>query len=91
MKISNKAKDYIVLTVICVLVIWLLSGAVWYVKSLFAEEITEVETMNKYYAEQTIQSEMNYLAMKHYMDNVSIEEYIETFFKGEQLWNHQEI
>jgi hypothetical protein len=34
---------------------------------------------------------MNYLAMKHYMDNVSIEEYIETFFKGEQLWNHQEI
>lgn len=83
MKISNKAKDYIVLTVICVLVIWLLSGAVWYVKSLFAEELTEVETMNRYYAEETIKSEMNYLAMKHYMDNVSIEEYIETFFKGE--------
>ncbi len=83
MKLSNKAKDYIVLTVICVLVIWLLSGAVWYVKSLFAEELTEVETMNRYYAEQTIQSEMNYLAMKEYMDNVSVEEYIETFFKGE--------
>ena len=83
MKLSNKAKDYIVLTVICVLVIWLLSGAVWYVKSLFAEELTEVESMNKYYAEQTIQSEMNYLAMKHYMDNVSVEEYVETFFSKE--------
>lgn len=83
MKISNKAKDYIVLTVICVLVIWLLSGAVWYVKSLFAEELTEVETMNRYYAEETIKSEMNYLAMKHYMDNISVEEYVETFFKGE--------
>ena len=83
MKISNKAKDYIVLIVICVLVIWVLTGAVWYVKSLFAEEITEVESMNKYYAEERIKSEMNFLAMKHYMDNISIEEYIETFFKEE--------
>lgn len=83
MKISNKAKDYIVLTVICVLVIWLLSGAVWYVKSLFAEELTEVESMNKYYAEERIKSEMNFLAMKHYMDNISVEEYIETFYSKE--------
>ena len=86
MKISNKAKDYIVIIVICVLIIWLLSGAMWWVSSLFAEEIklTDVELMNKYYAEENIKSEMNYLAMKHYMDNISIEEYIETFFaKGE--------
>lgn len=85
MKISNKAKDYIVVTVICVLIIWLLSGAMLWVASLFAEEIklTDVELMNKYYAEENIKSEMNFLAMKHYMDNISIEEYIETFFKGE--------
>ena len=86
MKISNKAKDYIVVTVICILIIWLLSGAMWWVASLFAEEIklTDVELMNKYYAEQTIQNEMNYLAMKNYMDNITVEEYIETFFaKGE--------
>ena len=82
MKISNKAKDYIVVTLICVVVIWLLSGAMWWVASLFAEEIT-VDSMNKYYAEQTIQNEMNYLAMKHYMDNISEEEFAETFFKGE--------
>ena len=83
MKITNKTKDYIVVIAICVLVIWVLTGAVWYVKSLFAEEITEVESMNKYYAEERIKSEMNFLAMKHYMDNISIEEYIETFFKEE--------
>lgn len=83
MKLSNKAKDYIVVVAICVAVIWLLSGAVMWVRSLFAEELTEVETMNRYYAEETIKSEMNYLAMKHYMDNVSVEEYIATFFKGE--------
>jgi len=81
MKISNKAKDYIVLVAICVLVIWVLTGALWYVKSLFAEEIT-VDSMNKYYAEQTIQNEMRFNAMKEYMDNISEEEFADTFFKG---------
>ena len=84
MKLSNKAKDYIVVIAICVLVIWVLTGAVWYVKSLFAEELTEVESMNKYYAEETIKSEMRFLAMKHYMDNISVEEYVETFFSKEK-------
>ena len=87
MKISNKVKDYIVIITICVLVIWLLSGAMWWVSSLFAQDnvyLTDVEKMNKFYAEENIKSEMNFLAMKHYMDNISIEEYIETFFaKGE--------
>lgn len=87
MKISNKTKDYIVLTVICILVIWILSGAVIWVRSLFAQEtyyLSDVEKMNKFYVEENIKSEMNYLAMKEYMDNISIEEYIETFFaKGE--------
>lgn len=87
MKISNKVKDYIVVIAICVLVIWLLSGAMWWVSSLFAQDsvyLTDVEKMNKFYTEENIKSEMNFLAMKHYMDNISIEEYIETFFaKGE--------
>ena len=87
MKISNKVKDYIVVIAICVLVIWLLSGAMWWVSSLFAQDsvyLTDVEKMNKFYAEESIKTEMNYLAMKEYMDNISIEEYIETFFaKGE--------
>ena len=87
MKISNKVKDYIVIIAICVLIIWLLSGAMLWVSSLFAQEpyyLTDVEKMNKFYAEESIKSEMRYFAMKEYMDNISVEEYIETFFaKGE--------
>lgn len=85
-RMSNLTKDklrIIGFIIFVVAVIWVLTGAVLYVKSLFAQEITEVESMNKFYAEETIKSEMNYLAMKHYMDNISVEEYIETFFKGE--------
>ena len=74
-------KSKILFIAICVVVIYVLSGAVWYVRSLFAQELTEIETMNKYYAEETIKSEMRFNAMKEYMDNVSIEEYIEVFFK----------
>ena len=62
MKISNKMKDYIVVIAICILVIWLLSGAMWWVSSLFAQNsvyLTDVEKMNKFYAEQTRQNEMN--------------------------------
>lgn len=85
-RMSNLTKDklrIIGFIIFVVAVIWVLTGAVLYVKSLFAQEITEVESMNKFYAEETIKSEMNYLAMKHYMDNVSIEEYIETFYSKE--------
>ena len=74
-------KNKLIFIAICVVVIYVLSGAVWYVRSLFAQELTEIETMNKYYAEETIKSEMRFNAMKEYMDNVSIEEYIEVFFK----------
>lgn len=85
MKLSNKAKDYIVVVAICVVVIWLLSGAVMWVRSLFAEEIklSDIELQNKYYAEERIKTEMRYFAMWEYTENMSTEEYIETFFKGE--------
>ncbi len=74
-------KNKLIFIAICVVVIYVLSGAVWYVKSLFAQELTEVETMNKHYAEETIKSEMQFNAMKEYMDNISVDEYIEVFFK----------
>lgn len=85
-RMSNLTKDklrIIGFIIFVMAVIWVLTGAVLYVKSLFAQEITEVESMNKFYAEETIKSEMRFLAMKHYMDNISVEEYIDTFFKGE--------
>jgi len=77
-------KSNFIFIAICVLVIWFLSGAIWWMKSLFAvpvAELSDIELMNKYYAEQTIQNEMRYFAMKNYLDNLSTEEYIETFFK----------
>ena len=74
-------KNKLIFIAICVVVIYVLSGAVWYVRSLFAQELTEIETMNKYYAEETIKSEMRFNAMKEYMDNISIEEYVEVFLK----------
>lgn len=86
MKIKDEEKEtkrqlYKLLIILALL--WLLTSVVVYVKSLFAQELTEVETMNRYYAEETIKSEMRFLAMKEYMDNISIEEYIETFFSKE--------
>lgn len=85
MKLTNKTKDYIVVIAICVAVIWLLSGAVIWVRSLFAEEtkLSDIELQNKYYAEERIKTEMRYFAMWEYTENMSTEEYIETFFKGE--------
>ena len=84
MKLSNKAKDYIVVVAICVAVIWLLSGAVMWVRSLFAEEtkLSDIELQNKYYAEERIKTEMRYFAMWEYTENMSTEEYIETFLRG---------
>ncbi|MBQ1393177.1 MAG: hypothetical protein IIY81_06540 [Lachnospiraceae bacterium] len=84
MKLTNKTKDYIVVIAICVVVIWLLSGAVMWVRSLFAEEtkLSDIELQNKYYVEQNIQTEMRFLAMWDYTENMSTEEYIETFLRG---------
>lgn len=84
MKLSNKAKDYIVVVAICVAVIWLLSGAVIWVRSLFAEEtkLSDIELQNKYYAEERIKTEMRYFAMWEYTENMSTEEYIEIFLRG---------
>ena len=85
MKISNKTKDYIVVIAICVLVIWFLSGAVMWVRSLFAEEVklSDIELQNKYYAEERVKNEMRFLAMWDYTENMSTEEYVATFFKEE--------
>ena len=84
MKLTNKTKDYIVVIAICVAVIWLLSGAVIWVRSLFAEEtkLSDIELQNKYYAEERIKTEMRYFAMWEYTENMSTEEYIETFLRG---------
>lgn len=87
MKMSNKEKDYLSVIVFAILVgavIWLLTGAVLYVASLLAEEsLTDIEKANKFYAEEQIKTEMRWLALKDYVDNMSEEEFIECFYKDE--------
>lgn len=83
MKISNKTKDYLVLLSIMIIVLCVLTVALYFVKNLLAEDsvyLSDIEKMNKHYAEERIKTEMNFLAMKHYMDNISIEEYVKTFY-----------
>lgn len=65
MKITNKTKDYIKLIVIFVIIMWVITGAIYYVKSLFAIEITP---------------EQRYQTMWEYTENMSEQEYQNTFF-----------
>lgn len=78
-------KNNLFFIAVCVAVVWLLSGAVWYVRSLFAvpaaAELSDVEQINKYYTEQTIKSEIEYAALWEYVENMSEQEYYDTFFK----------
>lgn len=74
-------KNKLLFVAICVLIIWILSGAIYYIKDLCAEELTEIESINKYYVEQTIKSEIEYAALWEYVENMSEEEYCNTFFK----------
>lgn len=85
MKISNKEKDYISIIIAILFfagIIWLLTGAIFYVASLFAEYTTN-QDINKYYTEEQVKLEMKYLAMWDYTEKMTDEEYSKTFFKGE--------
>lgn len=82
MKISNKAKDLILISGFLLVLFWLLIGATCWVISLFAEPIP-TENINKAYNEQQIYQEMRYLQMWNYTENMSEEEWKNTFLKGE--------
>ena len=81
MKISNKAKDYIVLIVIFFAIVWLLSGLIFWVKNAFAEPIS-TEEYNKACNEQQIYQEIRYLQMWEYMEGMTDEEWKKTFLRG---------
>lgn len=85
MKISNKeetkAKKQLIKILIVLAILWLLSSVVVYVKSLFADEITKPNEINKYYAEESIKTEMRFLAMWNYTENMTTEEYNKTFLE----------
>lgn len=86
MKISSneetKAKKQLIKILIVLAILWLLSSVVVYVKSLFAEEITKPNEINKYYTEETIKTEMQFMKMWEYTENMSEKEYADTFLRG---------
>lgn len=82
MKISNKTKDLMLIIGILFVVFCVLVGATCWIVSLFAEELTEPNQINKHYTEETIKTEMQFLAMWEYTENMLPEEYNKTFLGG---------
>lgn len=83
-RMSNLTKDKLKIIGALIIIIWIVSGAIYYIFAQPTEQqLTDIELMNKYYVEQNIQTEMRFLAMWEYTENMTPEEYIETFFKGE--------
>lgn len=82
MKISNKAKDKMLIMGILFCLFWLLSGLIFWVVSLFAEP-TPIDNINKAYNEEQVYQEMRYLSMWQYTEGMSDEEWKNTFLKGE--------
>ena len=74
-------KNKLLFVAICVLIVWILSSAICYIKDLCAEELTEVESINKYYAEERIKTEIRYLQMWQYTESMTEEEYCNTFLR----------
>lgn len=86
-KISNKTKDKIYITVFLIGIMWLIILLFVAIVNLFATdqfvELSEQEQINKYYTEQSIKNEIDYIAMWEYTENMSEQEYYETFYKDD--------
>ena len=78
MKISNKTKYYIKIVVVLIIVAWILSGAIYYVTTLFAE-INDITISNKYHTEKIVLQEIRYNQMWEYTEKMSNEEWEKTF------------
>ena len=81
MKISNKTKDKMLLVGIMFMLVWLLSGLVFWVTTLLAEPIN-TEELNKAENEQIIYQEIRYLQMWEYTEGMTDEEWEKTFLRG---------
>ena len=89
-KMSNMTKDKVrvsgCLIFILAFIVLLIYLGFAVVHNLFAENIVEELTqsqINKYYTEQSIKNEIEYLAMWEYTENMSEQEYYDTFFKND--------
>lgn len=86
---TNRGKDILFfLLVIFVIVFAIFACGFWIGKSYAGQpaitELTEQALINKYYTEESIKNEMSFLSMWHYVENMSEQEYYETFFKDDR-------
>lgn len=88
---SNKTKDKIavlgVLLVMFFVAMFLSLLFIFFVNVMAKAEpkvadLTEKEQINKFYTEETIKNEMYYLSAWETIENMTEEEYQNTFFKG---------
>lgn len=80
-RMSNLTKDKLVIVGILLIIIWIISGAIYYI---FAADtkLTEQEQINKAYTEQQVYQEIRYWQMWEYTENMTEEEWKNTFLRG---------
>lgn len=85
---KNKNKDELFIA-FCIFVLFLIIIGIWlvFVKPVFAQkcetELTDVARRNKFYTEQTIKSKIDYYEIFDCVENMSDEEYYNTFYKND--------
>lgn len=84
MRISNKTKDKIMVLSFMLAVMFMFVFLMFAIMSLIVKkaEATEIN-YNKFMTEEKIKAEMYHNSVCELIDNMSDEEYYETFFKGE--------
>ena len=84
MRISNKTKDKIMVLSFMLAVMFMFVFLMFAIMSLIVKkaEATEIN-YNKFMTEERIKAEMYHNSVCELIDNMSDEEYYETFFKGE--------
>jgi len=93
MKMSNRTKDIIFFLFwifVIFIVIFALGFAVGksFAQEIIVTELTEQEQINKFYTEEAVKSEMYFLAMWEYTENMSEQEYADTFLGGVNVFQN---
>lgn len=84
---TNRQKDIVFIWLVLGLIVFAIFAFGFAVGKCFAKpiELSDVAVQNKYYTEQTIINEMNFQKMWEYTENMTEEEYSNTFLGGEKL------
>lgn len=93
MKMSNRTKDitfFLFWIFVIFIVIFALGFAVGksFAQEIIVTELTEQEQINKFYTEEAVKSEMYFLAMWEYTENMSEQEYADTFLGGVNVFQN---